>query len=37
VGGAVELHAVKEEFAVEEVMNRTWAAAWLVAWMQATP
>lgn len=36
-GGAVELHAAIEESAVVEVMNRTWAAAWLVAWMQATP
>lgn len=36
-GGAVELHAAKEESAAVEVMNPTWAAALLAAWMQATP
>lgn len=35
-GGAFELHAAMEEFAVVEVMNRTWAAALLAEWMQAT-
>lgn len=35
--GAVELHAAMEESAVVEVMNPTWAAALLEAWMQATP
>lgn len=34
-GGAFELHAAMEEFGVV-VMNRTWAAAWLVEWTQAT-